>query len=256
MEFVDTHAHVYLDQFDEDIGQVIQRAESSGISKIYLPNIDKHSVSAMLELEDRYPGHCYPMIGLHPCSVAKDFERDLKEIEGWLHRRSFKGIGETGTDMYWEESFKEQQVESLRIQIGWAKKFQLPIILHSRNSLDLTIETIERNHSEDLTGIFHCFAGNLDQAGRIADLGFYIGVGGVVTFKNSNLSEILEQVSLSRVVLETDSPYLAPVPYRGKRNEPSYIPMIAERLAEVYTTDIENIAKTTTDNARKIFREA
>ena len=256
MEFVDTHAHLYLDQFDEDIDQVIRRAQSSGLSKVYLPNIDLQSVTAMLELEEKYPGFCHSMIGLHPCSVTKDFERELREIGDWLLRRSFAGIGETGTDMYWDRTFREHQIESLKVQIGWAKQFHLPIILHSRDSLDLTIETIERSSSAELTGIFHCFSGSVEQARRIVDLGFYIGVGGVLTFKNSNLSGILEQVPISRIVVETDSPYLAPVPHRGKRNEPSHIPIIAERLADVYNTDIGDIAKTTTDNARKIFRGA
>jgi TatD DNase family protein len=256
MAFIDTHAHIYLTEFDEDIDQIIQRAAASSVTPIYMPNIDTSSIEPMLNLEASYPLQCRSMIGLHPCSVKTDFENELKKIEDWLNRKEFAGIGETGTDLYWDKTYIEQQIESLKIQTGWAVTFDLPIILHSRNSLDLSIRIIEENYLPGLTGIFHCFTGTLEQATRITDLGFYIGIGGVLTFKNSKLANLLENISLEHIVLETDSPYLAPVPYRGKRNEPALVPLIAAKLAEVYKTSIEEIAKTTTENARKVFRKA
>lgn len=256
MEFIDTHAHIYLDPFTEDLELMLQRAKDQGVSAIYLPNIDGASINDMLELEAAWPDHCASMIGLHPCSIKEDFEIELMVMEDWLKRRTFAGIGETGTDLYWDKTFREQQVEALTVQVGWARKFSLPIILHSRDSLDLSIHVIEKCHTTGLTGIFHCFTGSPDQAKRIIDLGFYLGIGGVVTFKNSGLDILLKNIPLTYIVLETDSPYLAPAPFRGKRNEPSYLPVIAERLAEVYKTSIEEIAKITTNNARKIFKEA
>lgn len=254
MELIDTHAHIYLEQFDKDRKEVIERATRSSVSKIFLPNIDTSTLESMLNLEDEYPGQCYALIGLHPCSVNTNFQKELKIIEEWLGKRSFKGIGETGTDLYWDKSYHDQQIESLEIQISWAIAYQLPIILHSRDSLDLSIQIIEKNHSEDLSGIFHCFTGSLDQAMQIIDLGFYLGIGGVLTFKNSGLGSIIEKIPLEKIVLETDSPYLTPHPYRGKRNEPEYINLIAQRLAEIFDTDISRIADITTENAKQVFK--
>jgi TatD DNase family protein len=254
VELIDTHAHIYLNHFEKDIDDMLKNAEAASVSSIYLPNIDSSTIKAMLGLEASHPEHCRSLIGLHPCSVKKDFEGELRTMEGWLGQREFAGIGETGTDLYWDKTFREQQIEALKIQISWSRYKDLPIVLHSRDSLDLTIEIIESNYFQGFTGIFHCFTGNLDQAKRIIDLGFYLGIGGVVTFKNSNLDSLLESLPMNRLVLETDSPYLAPVPYRGKRNEPSYIPIIANKLAEIYNTHVEEIAKITTDNARNIFK--
>jgi TatD DNase family protein len=254
MEFVDTHAHIYLEQFDEDIEQVMQRSKASSVTRIYLPNIDSSSIEAMLKLEESFPAQCHAMVGLHPCSVKEDFEEELKVVEYWLEKKEFAGIGETGTDLYWDKKYMEQQIESLLIQINWAKEYDLPIVLHSRNSLDLSLQIVEENHFSEISGIFHCFTGSLDQAKRIIGLGFYLGIGGVVTFKNSKLDVLLEDIPINHIVLETDSPYLAPHPFRGKRNEPSYIPVIANKLAEVYNKNIEEIAKITTENARKIFK--
>ena len=255
MEFIDTHAHIYLEHFEKDIENILQSAKSSMISSIFLPNIDGSSIEAMLKLETCHPDQCHAMMGLHPCSVKEDFEQELNILENWLGQRKFAGIGETGTDLYWDKTYQKQQVEALQVQISWAREYNLPIILHSRDSLDLSIQVIESNHFSGISGIFHCFTGNLDQAKRIIDLGFYLGVGGVVTFKNSGLGALLENIPLDNIVLETDSPYLAPVPFRGKRNEPSYIPIIANKLAEIYKVRVEEIAKTTTENARKIFKE-
>jgi len=198
MEFVDTHAHIYLDPFIEDLELMLQRAKDKGVSRIYLPNIDVASINDMLELEAACPDLCVSMIGLHPCSVKEDFEVELRVMEDWLERRLFAGIGETGTDLYWDKTFLEQQVEALTIQAGWARQFNLPIILHSRDSLDLSIQVIEKCHTIGLTGIFHCFTGSPDQAKRIIDLGFFLGIGGVATFKNSGLDILLNEIIIIR----------------------------------------------------------
>jgi TatD DNase family protein len=219
MELIDTHAHIYLEQFNNDRKEVIAGAIRSSVSKIFLPNIDTSTLNSVLDLEAEFPDLCYAMIGLHPCSVDEDFEKELKTMEEWLGKRPFTGIGETGTDLYWDKSFRSQQIESLKIQVNWAETYNLPIILHSRDSLDLSIQIIEGNNSKGLSGIFHCFTGSLDQAKQIIDLGFYLGIGGVLTFKNSGLGSIVENVPLDKIVLETDSPYLTPHPYRGKRIE-------------------------------------
>lgn len=254
MELIDTHAHIYLEQFEGEWKKILSAAIDSSVTKIYMPNIDTSTLDVMLGLESRFPDQCHSMIGLHPCSVKGDFEQELKIMEDWLGKRSFTGIGETGTDLYWDKTYRHQQIESLEIQVQWAKRYDLPIILHSRDSLDLSIQIIEKNYSEGLSGIFHCFTGNLDQAKRITDLGFYLGIGGVVTFKNSGLGSTLESIPLEKIVLETDSPYLTPHPYRGKRNEPAYIKLIAQRLSEIFSTDIAKIADKTTENARKVFK--
>lgn len=255
MELIDTHAHIYLEQFKDDIKEVLSNAINSSISRIYLPNIDASTINSMMDLETEFPDRCRAIIGLHPCSVNADFEEELKIIEDWLGKRSFAGIGETGTDLYWDKTYRHQQIESLEIQVNWAKIHDIPIVLHSRDSLDLSIQIIEKNHSIGLSGIFHCFTGSLEQANRITDMGFFLGIGGVVTFKNSGLGSIIKDVPLEKIVLETDSPYLTPHPYRGKRNEPAYLNLIAQRLAEIYETDISTIADITTDNARKVFKE-
>ena len=251
---IDTHAHIYLEQFNNDRKEVIAEAIHSSVSKIFLPNIDTSTLSSVLDLETEFPDMCSALIGLHPCSVKSDFEKELKNMEEWLGKRSFSGIGETGTDLYWDKSYRAQQIESLEVQVNWAESYKLPIILHSRDSLDLSIQIIEKNHTGDLSGIFHCFTGSLEQARRIIDLDFYLGIGGVLTFKNSGLGSIVENIPLEKIVLETDSPYLTPHPYRGKRNEPAYLHLIAQKLAEIYNTDILTIADITTENAKKVFK--
>jgi TatD DNase family protein len=255
MILIDTHAHIYLEQFGEDLEAVLDRAKKASVDKIYMPNIDGGSIKGMLAVEERYPELCSAMIGLHPCSVGENLDREIRVMDEWLSKHKFTGIGETGTDLYWDKTFYERQVESLEIHIGWAKEFRMPIVLHSRDSLDQTLEIIEKNHDARLRGIFHCFTGNRDQAHRIMDLGFLLGIGGVLTFKNANLDKMLENLSLSHLVLETDSPYLAPVPHRGKRNEPGFLPYTAHKLAEVFGKNINEIARITTENAEKIFQE-
>ncbi|MFN3316847.1 MAG: TatD family hydrolase [Raineya sp.] len=254
MSFIDTHAHLYLPDFAKDAQEIIARAEENNVKYIYLPNIDHQSIDAMLEWELKFP-NCMATMGLHPCSVKKDFEKELYIVEDWLKRRKFVAIGEMGTDLYWDTTFFEQQKEAFRIQANWAKEYSLPLIIHCRNSIDETIELVEELQSKEkpLFGIFHCFSGSLEQAQKIIDLGFYLGIGGVVTFKKSGLDEVLKHLSLENLVLETDSPYLAPTPHRGKRNESSYIPLIAEKIASMYQVSIEKVAQHTTENTKKIF---
>ena len=230
----------------------MERCQEAAVSSIYMPNIDHASVDAMLERELRYPAHCIAMMGLHPGSVKRDFERELYEVEAWLDQRSFAAVGEIGLDYHWDTTFKTQQQEALRIQLALAKKYKLPIVLHTRDSLDDVIALVEEQ-AEGLRGVFHCFTGTAEEAKRITDLGFYLGLGGVATFKNAGMGEVIPLLDWERVVLETDSPYLAPAPHRGRRNEPSYVPLIAKRVAEVWDVELEEVARQTTENARRLF---
>ncbi len=252
MTFIDTHAHIYDQQFDEDIQDTIERCQEANVSTIYMPNIDHTSVDAMLERELRFPEQCVAMMGLHPGSVKRDFERELYQVEAWLNKRPFAAVGEIGLDYHWDTTFKTQQQEALRIQITFAKKYDLPIVLHTRESLDDVIALVQEQ-AEGLRGVFHCFTGTAEEAKRITDLGFYLGLGGVATFKNAGMGEVIPYLDRERVVLETDSPYLAPVPHRGRRNEPSYVPLIGKRVAEAWNVAIEEVARQTTENARRLF---
>lgn len=251
---IDTHAHIYADQFKEDIEETIERSKETGLERIYMPNIDHTSIDAMLELELKYPNYCIATMGLHPCSVKSDFEKELYIVEEWLSKREFVAIGEMGTDLYWDKTFVDQQVEAFKIQVAWAKQYKKPIIIHCRESLDMTIDLVEQLKDDNLTGVFHCFNGSIDQAQRIAKLGFHIGLGGVSTFKNSGMNEVIPGLSMDNVVLETDSPYLAPVPHRGKRNEPSYVQLVAQKVADYRETSLEEIISITTNNANKLFQ--
>ena len=251
--WIDTHAHIYLNDFNEDLSEVLRQCNDSDIRKVYMPNIDHTSIDDMLEVEHRYPNQCFSMMGLHPCSVKKDFESELYRVEYWLSKRNFTAVGEMGTDLYWDKSFWEQQKEAFKIQVGWAKKYRLPIIIHCRESIDETIELLEPLLDGKLTGIFHCFSGNLEQANKIISMGFYLGIGGVVTFKNGGLDKILPEIDMEKVVLETDSPYLAPTPYRGKRNSPLHIPRIANKIAEVKNISPADVKLITTRNALNLF---
>ena len=250
---IETHAHIYAEQFKEDIGEVLERSQEAGIEKIIMPNIDHTSIDGMMELEDKNPGFCLATMGLHPCSVDKDFEKELYIIEEWLGKRDFVAIGEMGTDLYWDTTFKEQQVEAFKIQVEWAKKYQRPIIIHCRESLELTIDLVESVKSDELTGVFHCFNGTVAQAQRIVELGFYLGLGGVTTFKNAGMDQVVPELDFERIVLETDAPYLAPTPNRGKRNEPAFLELIAQKVADYRTMSLEDLKKQTTINAQKLF---
>ena len=251
--WTDTHAHIYSDEFKADRADVLARCEQNGVSRIFMPNVDHSSIDAMLEVESRWKG-THAMMGLHPVSVKKGFERELYLVEEWLEKRKFCAVGEIGTDLYWDKTFWDQQCEAFTIQVNWAKKLGIPVVIHCRESLDETLALVEKLQDGTLSGIFHCFGGSLEQAERISKLNFYVGIGGVATFKKSGLESVLPDISIDRIVLETDSPYLAPVPHRGKRNEPGHIPLIAQRVAELKNMPLEELQLKTTENALRIFK--
>ena len=253
MNLIDTHSHIYLSEFAEDRTEMIERAEKEGVRKILLPAIDSSTHNEMLELEAVNKELCVAMMGVHPCSVKEDFENELKIARDYLEKRRFIAVGEIGLDFYWDKTFTEQQYAAFHKQIEWALEFDLPIVIHSRNSTDECISVVKEHQKGNLKGVFHCFSGNADQAKKIIDLGFYMGIGGVVTFKNSGLDKVMSAVSLDHIVLETDAPYLAPVPFRGKRNEPSYLKYIVEKLATIKNISTDKIAELTTANAEKLF---
>jgi TatD DNase family protein len=251
--WIDTHAHIYAEEFDADRQDMIARCTDNNVSQIFMPNVDHTSIDRMLEVESRWP-QCIPMMGLHPVSVKKGFERELYLVEDWLAKRKFSAVGEIGTDLYWDKTFWDQQCEAFSIQVAWAKKYSLPVVIHCRESLDETIAMVGRMQDGTLRGIFHCFTGTVEQAEKIAKLDFHLGIGGVATFKKGGLDQVLPDVPLDRIVLETDSPYLAPVPHRGKRNEPSYIPLIAEKVAVIKGISVEELQKKTKENAEGVFK--
>jgi len=254
MKLIDTHCHLYLPEFVPDIAEVMQRAAANGVDLFYLPAIDSGSMEVMLDLEKKYPGKCIAMSGLHPCSVKDNYLQELKLVEESLQQRKFAAVGEIGLDFYWHRSFEQQQYEVFHRQIEWALQYDIPIVIHSRESMQQSIEVVKEHQHGNLQGIFHCFSGSYELAKQIIDLGFYLGIGGVLTYKKSGLAEVLKNVDLENIVLETDAPYLTPVPFRGKRNESSYLIHIAQKLAEVKGVSIEEVAAITTANAQKIFR--
>lgn len=253
MTLIDTHTHLYLSDFKEDIESIILKAEENGITKFYLPAIDSATHDDMIALEDKYPGKCFAMMGLHPCSVKENYKEELSIIEDWLTKRNFAAIGEIGLDFYWDKTFSDQQYEVFTHQINLALQYDLPIVIHTRNAMQETINVVKEFAPKGLKGIFHCFSGSYESAKEIIKAGFYLGIGGVVTYKNAGLAEVLEKIELEHIVLETDSPYLTPVPFRGKRNESSYIKYVVSRLAEIKNTTVEEIAAITSANADKIF---
>lgn len=253
MIFFDTHSHLYLDEFNKDRIDVIKRAIASNVNKIILPNIDSTTIDDMLKTVNLFKNNIFPLIGLHPTSVEEDFLNEIKIIENLLNKERFYGIGEIGLDYYWETTFKEEQINAFKMQLEIAKSNNLPAIIHTRNSFDDTLKIVKDLKNNNLKGIFHCFTGDYKQAIDIIDLGFYLGIGGILTFKNSGLEESLKEIDLKHIVLETDSPYLAPVPKRGKRNESSYINYIAKKLAEIKNVTIEEVAEITSQNASQIF---
>lgn len=251
--WIDSHAHIYLKEFDHDRAEVLRRSDEHNVQKIYMPNIDHTSIDHMLEVEAKNPEQCISMMGLHPCSVNKDFEKELYHVESWLSKRTFAAVGEIGTDLYWDKTYWEQQKEAFNIQVKWARQYELPIVIHCRDSIDQTIDLVEALHDDKLKGVFHCFTGTQEQARRITQLGFYLGIGGVSTFKNGGMDKIIPDLDVSTILLETDSPYLSPVPYRGKRNEPAYIPIIAERVAELKKITLEELQLATSTNTQNLF---
>ena len=252
--YIDTHSHIYLEQFRADGPAMLERAAAAGIHTILMPAIDSSTHEAMLQMEQSTINNCTSMIGLHPCSVAENYEQELAIVEQYLVKRKFVAIGETGLDFHWDTTYKDSQYAAFERQIEWAIEYQLPIVIHSRKSTSECIEVVKRYKSRGLTGVFHCFSGSFELAKRIIECGFYLGIGGVLTFKNAGLVEVLERLSLDHIVLETDAPYLAPAPFRGKRNEPAYIPFVAAKLAEIKQVSIEEIAAATTKNAQNLFK--
>jgi TatD DNase family protein len=256
MLFVDTHCHLYLSEFATDLDKIIQNAIDAGVNKMYMPAIDSTVINGLLDTENKYPGKCFAMMGLHPCSVKENYEDELMIAENWLAKRAFVAIGEIGLDFYWDTSFTKQQYEVFETQMQWALQKNLPIVIHTRNAMQQTIDFVKPFAAKGLSGIFHCFGDSLEMAKQIIDMNFYLGIGGVLTYKKSGLDEVMKQIDLSHVVLETDAPYLTPVPFRGKRNESCYIKIIAEKLAEVKNISLEEVASATTTNAEKIFGAA
>jgi TatD DNase family protein len=253
MELIDTHCHLYDPAFAEDIEAVIGRALDSGVGRFYLPAIDRESEEALLDLEKRFPGICFAMQGLHPCSVKSGVEDVLRHVKQSLAGRPFAAVGEIGLDFYWDRSFEKEQYRAFHQQIEWALDFDLPIVIHSRQSIEQTISVVREHQKGKLRGIFHCFNDGEASAKQIIELGFYLGIGGTLTYKNSKLPPVIKNIGLEYIVLETDAPYLPPVPFRGKRNESSYIVHVAEKLAEIKGLTIEEVAGITTANALKIF---
>ena len=252
--FIDTHTHLYLDHFANDLDNMMGRAVDLGVRKVILPNIDSSTTSAMNALVDAYPDHCFPLMGLHPCSVNADYLLELRHVRDELNSRKYWGIGEVGMDLYWDKSFRSEQEKAFRTQIKWSRQLGLPIIIHSREALDITIDIISDMQEGGLKGIFHCFTGTIAQAKQIMDVGFHMGIGGVITFKNTTLREVVMEVPMEYIMLETDSPYLTPHPHRGKRNESSYVTLIAQKLAEIKKMDIEEVAEITGSNAVQLFQ--
>ncbi|HLV41057.1 MAG TPA: TatD family hydrolase [Brumimicrobium sp.] len=255
MTYIDTHAHLYLEQFDEDRAAMIQQAIDNGVSKMFLPNIDIASITKMEQLVKDYPNTCYSMMGIHPCSVLKEWEKQLEEVKTHYKKGHHIGIGEIGIDLYWDKTLIEEQTASFRAQINWAKEEGLPIVIHCRDAFDEIFEVLDQENDDQLFGVFHCFTGTEEQAQRVLNYGgFKLGIGGVVTFKNSGVDKAIQNIDLNHIVLETDAPYLAPTPFRGKRNESSYIPYIAKKLSDIHGVSEEEVGRITTQNALEIFK--
>ena len=253
MKIIDTHTHLYLKQFKDDIDKVIQRSIDKGINKFIFPAIDSTHFDDMHDLKNKYPGSIYLMSGLHPVDVKENFKEELEFVVNSLKSHSYVAIGEIGIDLYWDKTYLKQQQEAFEFQIRLAIKNDLPIVIHCREAFDEIFEILDKENCDKLRGVFHCFTGTLEQANRAIQLGFKLGIGGVVTFKNGGIDKFLNRIDLKHIVVETDSPYLAPVPYRGKRNESSYITYVIDKLSEIYGLPIKKIASVTTKNAEKVF---
>lgn len=251
MQLIDTHAHIYSEKFEEDRDEMLQRAFDSGISSILMPNVDTDSIDGMLALEEKHAGKCFSMMGLHPCYVKENYQQELDTMYQWFSRRKFVAVGEIGLDFYWDLTFKEQQIDAFKKQLDWARELKLPVAIHMRDSIDETLEILE--DYTDVEGVLHCFSGNIQQAKKAIQLKYSLGIGGVVTFKKSGLAEVIEEIPLDQIILETDSPYLAPTPNRGKRNEPSFITWVAEKISDIKEISAEEVARITTENAQQLF---
>lgn len=253
MTLIDTHCHLYLNEFEHDREHVMERARNAGIQKFYLPAIDSAVTGDMMKMEAVYKEECIAMMGLHPCSVKENFEDELKLVEDWLAKRHFVAIGEIGLDFYWDTSFEKEQYNAFNRQMEWAVEYKLPIVIHTRNAMQQTIAAVKPFAARGLRGIFHCFGDSKPAAHEITEMGFLLGIGGVLTYKNAGVPAMLADIDLCHLVLETDAPYLSPVPHRGKRNESSYLLQIAQKLAEVKQVTVAEVARITTENAEKIF---
>lgn len=255
MNWIDTHTHLYSAQFDEDQDEMIQRALRDGVNTLLLPNIDKDSIQPMLDLVEKYPKHCFPMMGLHPGSVGRDWEEQLNIMKPYFTSHNMLAVGEIGMDLYWDKTYIEEQKQAFRIQIDWAKEMNLPIVIHARDAFDEIFEIIDETIDDRLTGVFHCFTGNIEQAQKILTYpNFYMGIGGVVTYKKAALEEVLIHVPLDKMMMETDAPYLPPVPYRGKRNESAYLVHSAQKLADIHQIKLSELAEITSKNAKQLFK--
>lgn len=254
MEFIDTHSHLYTEEFDSDRSEAIGRCFAAGVNKLILPDIDATSRQAMISLADSNPQHFFACAGLHPTSVDGGYKTALKDVETMLASgRKFCAVGEIGIDLYWDQTFEREQFDAFAVQVKWAKDLGMPVIIHIRNAIEKTIAALEPLADDRLRGVFHCFSGTIDQARQAISMGFMLGIGGVLTFKKSDLPNVVEQVDIQHLLLETDCPYLAPVPHRGQRNESSYLPIVAQKLAEIKHVDIEDVATITTSNAKRMF---
>lgn len=254
MILTDTHTHLYSKEFENDREAIILKAMDAGVKRFFMPNVDSESIPGMFQVEKQFPENCFAMMGLHPCSVTGKFQQELQVVEYWLNKRKFVAIGEIGIDLYWDKTFFHQQQEVFRHQIKLAKKYNLPYVIHSRNSFDEVMEIVNEFDNENTKAIFHCFSGNITQAEQVIAAGnFKLGIGGVVTFKNSGLDKVVEAIDLKHIVLETDAPYLAPAPHRGKRNEPDYLLLVAQKIADIKKISVEEVAAITTQNSKEVF---
>ncbi|HTK18770.1 MAG TPA: TatD family hydrolase [Mucilaginibacter sp.] len=253
MILTDTHTHQYYETDPAKRQELMQRCLDNSISRLFLPNVDSASIYLVMSQVATFPEYCYPMLGLHPCDVKENWKQELETIYNAIPKYEIYAIGEIGIDLYWDKSTLDIQIEAFKIQINWAKELKLPIVIHCRDSFDEVFAVLEEEKDDDLRGILHCFTGNLEQAHKLINLGFYLGIGGVVTYKNSGLDKVVQEIDLKHIVLETDSPYLTPVPHRGKRNESSYLKYVAEKVADLHQTSIENVAAVTTANSKIVF---
>lgn len=252
--FIDTHAHIYIDRFKDDLNEVINRSIEQNVSKILMPNIDVDTMDDVIATADSYPDVCKPMVGLHPCSVNERWRDDLQKLKPYLNNKNIIAVGEIGIDLYWDSTFAKAQEEAFRYQISWAKEHSLPIVIHSRAAIDITIDIVTELQDGNLKGVFHCFDQSYEHGQKIIDIGFYMGLGGVITYKKNNeIREAISGLPMSSMLLETDAPYLPPVPYRGKRNESSYVPIVADMLSQIKDISIDEVAKITTKNAQALF---
>jgi TatD DNase family protein len=254
MNLIDSHTHLYLNHFEDDIDEVVNKAIDSGVSKFLLPNIDVETLPDLLSLVKNFPGSCFPMIGLHPTSVKKDFRKDLELLRSEIENHDFIAIGEIGIDLYWDKTFRLEQEEAFRIQIEWALQYKLPVVIHARESFNEIYAILDQFKASGIQGVFHSFTGNLDDVKKIMEYDFYYGINGILTFKNAELASVVKSIPLNRILLETDSPFLAPVPKRGKRNESSFLLYIAGKLGEILNMDKEEIEKLTIENTKRLFK--